>query len=61
MIPKKRIYQLATEQALQNGKDLYNKLQRGPKDIELANRERLAQEEYIEVLKAKEDFERDGK
>lgn len=61
MIPKKRIYQLATEQALQNWKDLYNKLQRGPKDIELANRERLAQEEYIEVLKAKEDFERDGK
>lgn len=61
MIPKKRIYQLATEQALQNWKDLYNKLQSGPKDIELANHERLAQEEYIEVLKAKEDFERVGK
>lgn len=61
MIPKKRIYQLAEKQALQNWIIAYNDLQEEPKNMHLRQKEKLAQEEYIEVLKAKEDFERDGK
>lgn len=61
MIPKKRIYQLAEKQALQNWIIAYNDLQEESKNMHLRQKEKLAQEEYIEVLKAKEDFERVGK
>lgn len=61
MIPKKRIYRLAEKQALQNWRNAYDDLQEEPKNMHLIQKEKLAQEEYIEVLKAKKDFERVGK
>ena len=57
-VPMKRVFQLAVEQAYQNWKTAYNKLQDEPKSMMLVNREKIALEEYIDFLKAQEDFER---
>ena len=59
-VPTKRIYQLAVEQAFQNWKRAYNSLCDEPKDSTLISRERTSLEEYIDMLKAKEDFEREN-